>query len=251
MAVFRQLTKAPITEAIIDFEVNLPTNFDVKKLDGAHERIKDDYPIKEARQLFTGELAFKDGQIQTTGEDKGIHGYLFKEQEGKQVVQFRVDGFTFSKLKPYESWTQIFSEALRLWKIYIDVSSPESINRVAVRYINHLKIEIAQESISLADYLLAPPQLPQGESRIVSNFLTQLTMHEPDSRITTNFTQVSGTEFDERNATIILDIDSYKLFERLDPDDEASIRRTLEKLRKVKNSVFFGSITEKVVELYK
>ena len=76
-----------------------------------------------------------------------------------------MDGFTFSRLKPYETWENLRDEAYRLWQKYREITSPEII-RVALRYINKLEFPLPIKNFS--DYLTAAPivpaELPQGVS---------------------------------------------------------------------------------------
>ena len=66
----------------------------------------------------------------------GPDGYLFTSVDGRQVVQARLDGFTFSRLKPYDKWESLRDEARELWQHYVQIASPETVTRVALRYIN-------------------------------------------------------------------------------------------------------------------
>ncbi len=41
-----------------------------------------------------------------------------KTPDRLNVAQFRRDGFTFNRLRPYTKWEEIRPEALRLWQLY-------------------------------------------------------------------------------------------------------------------------------------
>ena len=43
-----------------------------------------------------------------------VDGYVFTSADGKQVVQYRLDGFTFSRLRPYTRWEEVFAEAQKV-----------------------------------------------------------------------------------------------------------------------------------------
>ena len=92
-------------------------------------------------------------------------GYRYKTET--EIAQFRVDGFTFSKIAPYTTWGEVSSEALRLWKVYVEVAKPRQVSRVAVRYINRMRLPNVKD---LGEYLEAPPQVactdPPNGSRI-------------------------------------------------------------------------------------
>ncbi len=65
---------------------------------------------------------------------------MYVSEDEVKLVQFRLDGFTFNRSKPYTSWEQVFPEAFGLWKEYVSLAAPEFVNRIAVRYINRLDL---------------------------------------------------------------------------------------------------------------
>ena len=91
------------------------------------------------------------------------------------VAQFRVDGFTFNKLEPYTTWENVFGEAARLWQIYAQTAQPLEIARLAVRYINRLRLPGPAE---LGQYLEAPPVLPPPIPQAVREFLTRIIVED-------------------------------------------------------------------------
>jgi len=90
---------------------------------------------------------------QSTEHD--LRGYMFRSEDEFNVVQFRVDGFTFNRLKPYTSWKSVWPQALELWRKYQNMALPVAITRMALRYINH--IELPSRAFRLDDVLTCPP----------------------------------------------------------------------------------------------
>ena len=164
-----------------------------------------------------------------------------------------MDGFTFSRLHPYITWEQLRDEAYRLWKIYVDITSPELIHRVAVRYINNLSIPMPIGDFG--DCLVSPPvvpdnpdvkdKLPQG----ISSFLNRIVLPKPDINSHAIITQALETVIDtSKPLPIILDIDA--IYHNPDGFTEDDAWNKLEALRYFKNEIFFNSITKKLKELY-
>ena len=87
------------------------------------------------------------------------------------MAQFRVDGFTFSKMVPYTSWEEVFAEALRLWRVYVQVASPRQVARIAVRYINRMRVPGGTDP---ARVLEAPPSVPVPIPQVIRDFLTRV-----------------------------------------------------------------------------
>ncbi|MEF9426481.1 MAG: TIGR04255 family protein, partial [Candidatus Mariimomonas ferrooxydans] len=134
------LKSAPITEALIDIRVKLPDDFSTDKLCAFTDRIQADYPTKKEVKKYEGRVdLLKETAIPLS---KQHIGYRYDSKDNKQVVQATIEGFTFSRLKPYITWKQLRDETRRIWGFYKEVALPEAITRVALRYINNLNIPI-------------------------------------------------------------------------------------------------------------
>lgn len=246
MARIRHLKRAPITEAIIDFRVNTPKELDPRRFLTLKEDLSDRYPdLQEAHRAEAGfELAL--GKVATHARDLGLQGVFFKSADGLNIAQFRVDGFTFNRLRPYTSWEEIFPEAVRLWNLYSETASPEYVSRLALRYINRLSIPLPVEDFS--QYLTSRPMVPPDLPQVISGFLTRVVLHEPESGLAANVTQALEQGLDPNSVGVILDIDAFKVGE-FDPRG-AEIARVLEALHGFKNTIFFGSLTDAALRLY-
>jgi uncharacterized protein (TIGR04255 family) len=166
---------APITEALIDIRVQLRTT-GLHTLESIHERIKTHYPGKTKRDYVEG--VFSAGEAIGASAKRTTIGFAFSSEDGKQIVQARLDGFTFSRLRPYGSWPQLQDEGRRLWDIYREMVVPVKVTRVAVRYINQIDIPLQQ--LDYKEYFRTTPEvspdLPQG----LSGFFMQLQFPQAD-----------------------------------------------------------------------
>jgi len=253
MAEIRHLKNAPITEAMVDFRVKLPKDFKAEQFLPLKERIKDRYPTNEEARGFKGGIKIEKGvQISQFAESTGLQGLLFKSEDAKNIAQFRSDGFTFNRLQPYTSWGDVFPEARKLWGSYLEIAAPEMITRIAVRYINHLRIPLPIRD--LAQYVTAPPTVPHDPSvgfdipEHLSSFLMRMRVHEPESKIAANITQAFEESVDPEYAIIILDIDVY-LTAELAVNDQVIIP-VFDQMHDMKNTIFFNSITEDTARLF-
>ena len=120
MTEYPTLKNAPITEALIDIRVKLPKEFDIEKFRSIHGKISAYYPDEQVRKMWEDTIAFKKGERITTTSER-IDAYRYISKDKTQIVQLRIDGFTFSKLKPYKTWEDLRDEAHRLWKMYTDI----------------------------------------------------------------------------------------------------------------------------------
>ena len=246
MAKQRHLTKTPITEALIDFRVKLRAGFSITELDSLKGELHDRYPNMDVVRRFGGGFKVYDGKVEPIIEDTQIHGYLFKSDDGKHIVQFRQDGFTFNRLSPYTDWTTVSTEAESLWKVYLAKTPVELITRIAVRYINRLDIPLP--ILDLAEYFTEPPRIPNTLTQELRHFLTRFVVLDRELDATANITQALQASETPDHVVIIFDIDVYKSKES--GFDVVSISGILEQLRPLKNKIFFDSITEKTARLF-
>lgn len=247
MTASEHLTNAPITEALIDICLTPKEGLEVEKLAALHDKIVAQYPTKRVRRQFEGQFELREGEApEPRAVDKGIHRYMFISADEKQVVQFGLDGFTFSRLKPYETWEQLRDEACRLWQLYLAEAIPEFVTRIAVRYINQLTIPLPINDYR--DWLTAPPNVPAGMSLEIDSFLSRIVVKDASTDAVAVITQAREQEVAPKEASIILDIDVFKLVQY--ETASSQIWDELEKLRNFKNKIFFESITEPTKRLY-
>ncbi|MCC6544675.1 MAG: TIGR04255 family protein [Nitrospirae bacterium] len=243
---YTSLSKAPITEALIDIRVKPKKGIEVEQLDSIYALISDQYPNRQILRRLESRIEFKQEEsIVSPGTDT-INGYVYTSSDQIQVVQAKPDGLTFSRLKPYETWELFRAEAYRLWEMYAEITSPELITRVALRYINTLNIPLPIKDFG--DYLTSPPVVPHALPQGVSSFLTRVVIHESSLDVVAIITQALEQIVDPNFAPIILDIDVFKQSQiGMSKEDAWDV---LEKLRHLKNKIFFESITNKLKELF-
>jgi uncharacterized protein (TIGR04255 family) len=239
--------KAPITEALVDIRVKLPGNVSLADLEKLHDRIRVEYPDKKTRRMWEGTFEMRNEKDPLQKTPFQVDGYVFTSADGRQVVQFRLDGFTFSRLRPYSRWDEVFAEARRLWGIYMTETKPLLVTRLAVRYIN--SIEIPSKTLDYDEYFTASPRIPPALPQGLLHFFTRLVIPFPDREAIAIITQTPLDRPDPLNTVIILDIDVSKET-KLSPED-STISDVLSILREIKNEIFFSSVTEKTKELFR
>lgn len=239
------LKNAPITEALIDIYPQAPKDIDLAKLESLHDSIKDEYPIKEQRRIIEGKIRGNEKGITEVNNKAYDQGFWFKTQNGDQIFQARVDGFTFNRLKPYETWEKVRDEARKLWSNYAEVVKPGLIGKVGLRYINHIEIPLPVDD--LLKYIKTVPQVPKGLPQNLIKFFTQTVIRDNDSGIIGVTTQALEQTLRTNKSILLLDIEVS--FENNEGLDQVKVWSQLEELHTFKNEIFFNSITEKVVNL--
>ncbi len=240
---------APITEALLDIRVTLPAQTDLAKLATFHDAIKKQYPSKQERLAWRGHLEIKASPVPEVSQSAtgGPDGYLFTSVDGRQVVQARLEGFTFSRLKPYDKWATLRDEARELWQHYVQIASPETVTRIALRYINRIEIPLPMRDFK--DYILTTPEiapdLPQG----LGSFFMRLVIPDPKAQAVAIVTETMEPIDESRNRLpLIFDIDVFRTAAFNIQDNV--MWEAFEYLHDLKNDIFFKSITPKTKELF-
>jgi len=248
MTAYTVFPNAPITEALLDIRVQLPPEIDLDKLKTFHEPIKNRFPVKEERISFEAgfQISPKTEPI-VLPSTKKPDGYFFRSHTENKVVQARLDGFTFNKLKPYTNWGTFSSEALELWKLYLEIAKPIKIIRIALRYINKIEIPIPMNEFK--DYILTVPEIAPNIPQALAHFFMQLVIPNPEIGATAVISQTIEPITPNQRVPLIFDIDVFKDAVYVDNKDE--IWLDFENLRKFKNDIFFNSTTDRAKELFK
>lgn len=247
MAIPRYLSKAPITEAVIDLRCRLDSGFDLAVFRDLESAVG--YTAPKPIQLFEFNMRQEAGKEPESGHvNHGLIGWRFTSSDGKQVTQFRKDGFTFSRLTPYTNWDEVFAEASRLYLIYSEAAMPEEVTRPAVRYINRIPLNESEVG-DFSEFLTAPPAFPGDRQVLLKGFLTQVQVQDPATGISATITQtIQAGDNQPGVVPLILDLDIYE--SRGFPPDPKTILARFDALREAKNRYFFSSITEKTAKLF-
>ncbi len=239
---------APITEALLDIRAELPKDIDIKKIESFHDHVKDHFPEKKQRiSTAVGFRLSPEGTTITLPSSGGPDGYFFRSPSENKIVQARLDGFTFNKLKPYENWKKFCSEAHTLWNMYLKQFNPKKIARIALRYINRIEVPLPIKDFS--EYILTNPEVAPKLSQSVSHFFMQIVLPNPGIQASAMITQTMEPPTENQMLPLILDIDVYK--EKIYVDNKEEIWDDFENLHIFKNEIFFHSITDKTKELFK
>lgn len=241
------LKNAPIAEAVIDIRFQPALNLEYDKIVAIHQSIQSDYPVKQENKEM--QLGFVVGPDQTTQQtiSDSVIGYRFESSDKKYVFIASKNGFSLSKLAPYENWDTFVSEAKRIYEIYFGMFGNQTITRTAVRYINVIKIH--EDVFDFDDYLVAGPKVPDGLPNAVSEFLIRNVVPCIEEKALVTIVQgFSSTNITE-SKEVILDIDAVCM-EAYESNTNKQWE-LLDSLRELKNNAFFKSLHPKAWEIYK
>ena len=234
---------APLTEAILDIRVKLPSQITPAKLKSVQVGEKERYPRLEKLFVVVGKMSVGT-QIETSAK-QDLNGYRFVSQDNRQIFQARVDGFTFNRLAPYETWESFRDEARRLWNVYRSIAKPQNVTRLALRYINKLDFPLPLNDFK--DYLRTIPEISPQMSQGLSGYFMHLELPQPDLGATLLLNQTLIPPPSPNLVSVILDFDLFS--QENVPNAEQDIWKRFEVLRTRKNEVFEACITNKTRRL--
>ena len=236
---------APITEAVIDFRVRVPSTVSadtLKDLQGAQEP---QFPRRQELKRAVVQIQLGEEQVQTPTAAGVTFGWAFWSEDGKRVVQSRLDGFTFSRLAPYDRWESLQEEARQFWGAYRNLAQPEAITQIGIKYVNRFDIPLPLRDFK--DFFRTTPEVSPAMPQGLAGFFMQLQIPYPDSQAMAVITQTLVPPPRAGLVSVVLDIDLSRASNL--PGEDPAIWELLNQLRSVKNSIFEGCITDAAREL--
>lgn len=248
MTNYPNLRNAPIVEGLIQIQVKPHQGVNPNDVRAFADRLKDTYVIAGELRDIRAQLVFTQDLTESKPIPAAHVGYRLERESPRFVVHARTTELLVSRLKPYDTWEELLSETQRLWRIYSEVCKPELVTRLATRFVNQLDLPL--KALDLDDYLSAPAAIPEKLPQVFAQFLTRVVVPDDETGTHIALSQASGTPNPgSETLPIILDIDVY----RADLDFELASEKIwalLGKMRDIKNKAFFGSVTEKAIQLF-
>jgi len=230
--------KAPIREAIIAIQVHdLPDSI-VEELRKLLQEVQATYP--RSRPMSLGQFV---GEISPQGTAASAHqkslGFQFGSADSKQLFQARLNGFSFHRLAPYESWKPFRGEAFKLWGLYRKFVGPVKVVNFSVRYVNDLVVPAPGR---LEDYLTVYPQLPHEISQELRNYYMRLDLPLSDEGSGVGTLAITQTLLPSEPGTSSILLDNLFMYAALDVSDDILWKR-IDAAQEVKNRVFLAALT--------
>jgi uncharacterized protein (TIGR04255 family) len=242
---------APISEAVLDIRLKAEAAPTFGDLDRFVQQVKRDYPqvktIGEVLAEVRADLGAAEAPQITHTASAAPVGYQCISADQKQIVQPKVNGFVYSRLRPYERWSTFKSEARRLFEVYSSEFGKRTVQRVALRTINRL--DIPGQQVDFKDWIRTGPEispvLPQG----LAGFFMQIQQPYDDVKAHCLINETLATPEVPDTVAVILDID---LFRDVDvPQDPEELWSLFDELRTKKNEIFLGCITDRMRETFR
>lgn len=243
---FLHLQQAPIVEAVIDWRARGDKPFDREVLREYLRKELPDYPgIRPQHEVELEARLRPEGTAQS--QRSYWHGFRLESKNQPLTAHFTRDGLTFSRTAPYDEWDRFATEAKRLWKVYVGFVNPATIDRLGVRFINRLPIELDK----LEQVLELSPACPSTFELPIEGFLHRTTFGVPGHPYRVKVVQASQppTPTGPSVTSVIVDIDVFTTT-HTDLGDE-NVTHRLAEMRWLKNKAFYSLLTPQTIERFR
>lgn len=244
-----KLLHPPIVEAVLDVDCDMPPAFGLALMQKPlSEAFQDQYP--KSHVLFLEEARIEqevDQPIQVSAQQR-LQSLQFLKEDGKQLIQVRMQGFSFNRLAPYTTLDDYLPEIKRVWGLFATIVAPIQIRAVRLRYINRIVLPLTDGRVEIKNYLKIGPSLPDEDGLLLAGFLNQYTAMKKetgdrvDSVLTSQVPENDGLP-------IILDI-CVTSGETADPTNWDWLVAKIQSLRGLKNRLFHNTLTEQCLNLF-
>src|SRR5262245_39580507 len=247
MATPQPLRNPPIVEALIDLRILTATAVSKESLLPLVADLKETMPGLQQKVKVEANFRVEAGRMVPPEAKQIFQGVKVATSDGRRQAQFRTDGFTFNNVGPYIGGDALIRESLELWDRYSAVVKPQSVTRIAMRYINKLALPW-QAGDPFTRFLKAVPELPEPGPQSVSMFASRVVAHDPLGATAVVAQKMDPVTPPAEHPTLTIDCDVF--MEKELPIDAAALRPLLEVLRDVKNRCFFSLLDDEAVKLY-
>lgn len=243
---YPHLARAPIVEAVLDVRTVLAPDVRVESFRELSPELRAEYPGETTQHGVAARFSISGAEARVDQAPEWLRGYTFRSADDLYRIQFRQDGFTMNRLNPYTDWDDVARRARTAWAEFARLAAPRAVTRVALRYVNRFELSLPVE---ISDYLVSAPELPPKVPQDLSAFLWRWVVGDEATGAMCNLIQASEPVAEARSIGILLDIDCF-MAESIEPDEDLVFGR-LAQLRRLKNRIFFGSLTPKALEMFK
>lgn len=247
---FEHLPRAPIVEAVIDIRARATFAWNESYVRSFVESKIPDYRYLDSQQEFQAEInVAPGGRPDQMLRDLGLKGVRFRSSDQKYIAQFNRDGFVLSRLEPYTKWVELSNEANRLRLVFQGLANPTGVLRLGLRFINRIMLPVGE--LRFEEYIVQAPKLPYNLELPFHGFMHQDILAAPGYPYAIKLirTILPSTVHQRGGLSIILDIDVFTVPDSVLSEDK--LHDQLEEMRWLKNKVFFGSVTEKALEIFR
>lgn len=232
----RHLTRAPITEAVLDVAVERVPDDRADHFSEFAAAAQAEFPDVRPIPQFQAAVAMNAMEASVHSSAPEQLGCICWNRDKTRAVQVRLNGFSVNHVKSYKTWEELLTRSRTWWPHYLRLFSPATVVRCGVRFINQIEVSPGTD---LGTFLRTRPELAPGLPQELEEYFQRLVIPFADG-VRAGITQVIAGEAQSNTRGLVLDID-VSMPVCLDANTE-DLWPIFERLREVKNQCFFESL---------
>jgi uncharacterized protein (TIGR04255 family) len=243
---FPRLARAPIVEAVIHWQARAQNSLEREALlDRLAARLPH-YTSREPLQQFELMAMVTDKEDEPVVQHtRGWQGFRLKSDDGTHVVVFKADGLVFSRTQGYDHWEPFVKSAKDAWRAFVEIAAPVDIQRLGVRFINHIATATPE---NLREYLRDPPTCPSNLP--LKEFVYESTFMVPGYPFGVRVIKVMQPSMPELQQSTGLFIDLGVYSANAISNEGPELDQALTQMRWLKNKVFFTLLTDRAIKSF-
>ena len=254
----RQYLSPPIREVVCEFRYEEDGRWDGAAPGLVYSVLRDEFPrrlVEEKQPSATtpgiGSPNLLPPELQQIGlsfrlvPEESLRFWREEDESGYIAVSpYRMSVHHF---KPYPSWERVAEIIGKGAKAYRDVLEPAKVQRIGLRYINH--VNLGQMSVSLEEFFDFYPFIGQNIPQSLSQFHCMVQIGFEDDRDLLTLQIATPPQPDKQGAQVILDLDYF--LARPDGFEMNETTEWLEKAHVNLESVFEGCLKDSARDLFR
>ncbi|MBM2813804.1 MAG: hypothetical protein HW421_566 [Ignavibacteria bacterium] len=236
----RNLYRPPIKEAVIEFQFQPMLNFNKEELLNFQEHLKENYSSSQFLDLkkFTFGVQM-DKATEVSESQFPFQGIKLEDKTRGFVVHFLKDRLSVSKINSYNNFETLLEEFFKIYSEINNLFKLGNISRIGLRYINEINFPDRFKK-----YLERTPLVFKKElsGKIKRTYNQSIFEYSDFEGAILNFI------VDLKNKKIIVDTDVFNT-SIFNPTELKKVNKILDKMRKIKNDIFFQIVSDKLEEL--
>ncbi|MDR2690715.1 MAG: TIGR04255 family protein [Dysgonamonadaceae bacterium] len=189
---------------------------------------------------------FTPGISTVTGKaDTKINSYTYFSKDHKQNLIIEETSITYTDENKYTGWENFKQKSLDSIEMFHEILNQSTIKRISIRFVNRFSLEYLSDPLEYFTTTISSAK-PDGLPYPLVEYAFKLKTIIPDTNIYSYINQTT-VPVNEKQTDYIFDIDILELTDLL--FDKDLISDKMEKLREIKNNLFFNSLTQKAINL--
>lgn len=220
---------------------------DINVMFGADERLIREYPVRKKNihvglELDGSEIPLGKSKLNAKSDAK-IESYIYMTKDQKDRVEVLEDTLTYVCEREYTGWDNFVGKVSGLLDIFGGILGNVRISRSSIRFVNRF---VLSDFSDPEEYFTTVVSKDGGGIFPVRQYGFKIQYEVPDTNVYAIVNQSADSDIPGEYA-YLLDIDVLDrqsiIFQK------ETIVGGLERLREIKNRIFFDSITEKTISL--